>query len=220
MSIRNFKAACSAKPKGKAPASFPTLRKTLAAKSVETAARQLKFTISTNAVDLDNDTVDQSGWDLSVYRSNPVVLWNHDPGQLPPAKCVWIGLEGGKLKAVAQFAPASMPVIGELSEALFQMCRTGFLSATSVGFMPLDYDIANERDDDDSYLPPVDFKRQRLLEFSLCGIPANSEALIEPGQREPGTTSLAPAQAAVVSAAARLEVSRAFDRARRIARIL
>jgi HK97 family phage prohead protease len=190
VSNKAFKSACRQKASGNVlPAAAakalesPVLRKALINKAAPAGDRTAKFTISTSAVDLDNDTVDQNGWDLSVYQTNGVVLWMHDSMSLPIGRCVSIGVEGGALKATVEFLPADMPERGAFADAVYQMCMTGFLSATSVGFTPLDYEIANDRDDDDSWCPPVDFKRQKLLEFSIVTIPANSEALIDPEER-------------------------------------
>lgn len=198
---------------------LPTLRKTFISKAEEAGARRIKFTISTNAVDLDNDTVDQAGWDLSVYRTNPLVLFMHDANQLPVARCVEIGVTGGKLKATAEFVPASVPVAGPFAEAVYQMCRQGFLSATSVGFIPLAFDLAADRMGEDDYLPPVNFRKQKLVEWSVVTVPANSEALIDPAERDGAVAPPAELQGRAMAEAARLAMNRAFDRHKRLARL-
>jgi Caudovirus prohead serine protease len=158
-----------------------TVRKQSAAIIEPLPGRQLRFTISTGAIDRDNDAVSVNGWDLRAFSRNPVVLWSHDADELPIARCIEIGVVGDALKAVADFAPAEMPIVGELAEAVLRMCRTGFLSATSVGFRPLEFELAKDRDDDeDSWWPPINFLRQELMEFSIVSIPANPDALIDP----------------------------------------
>jgi hypothetical protein len=49
-----------------------------------------------------------------------------------------------------------------------------FLSAVSVGFIPLSYECSN----DDASEWGIDFLTQELLECSCCPVPANPEALI------------------------------------------
>lgn len=145
--------------------------------------RTVKYTISNSSVDRDKDSVSVTGWDLANFQRNPVVLWGHKAGELPIGKCVQIGLEDDALKAIVEFLPADMPIAGERAEAVLRMSRTGFLSATSVGFRPLEFELAKERDDGDSWWPPVNFIRQELMEFSIVSIPANPDALIDPTER-------------------------------------
>lgn len=136
--------------------------------------RAIKFTISTPARDRDNDQIMQDGWELVPYSKNPVVLLNHKASDLPIGKCVSIGVEDGNLKATVQFIPSSYPVVGQVAEAVYQMCNGGYLSATSVGFRPLKWDWAG--DDSDGIV----FSKQELLEFSIVSVPSNPEAIIEP----------------------------------------
>ena len=65
-----------------------------------------KVIVSTDEVDRQGEVVNQSGWDLSAYKTNPVVLWAHKYDQLPIGVCTSIGVEGGKLVAEGKFAPA------------------------------------------------------------------------------------------------------------------
>ena len=182
----------------------------------------LRFVVSTPNPDRENDTVALDGWELVNYRRNPVVLWGHDQDCLPIGRAIDIGIEDGALKASVQFVPASVPHVGEKAEAVLWLCQNGFLSATSVGFRPLDYDIAVDRDHREGWFPPMDFKRQELLEFSIVTIPANAEALIElPDLLSPGPTAvpLAAADEAARAAADAVEKERltrlAVDRLRR-----
>ena len=178
VSLARFKSA--AKKGESVPNAVLHKQMTMAVEPVDD--RRVKFTISTGSVDRDKDTVAVDGWDLAPYEANPVVLWGHDSNHLPIGKCVGIAQEGNALKAIVEFVPADMPHIGEKAEAVLRMCRTGFLSATSVGFRPLKYVVASDRGDDD-WFPPVDFLKQELMEFSIVSIPANPEALIDPSER-------------------------------------
>lgn len=136
--------------------------------------RTLNFVISSATVDRANDTINQEGWSLDAYRKNPVVLWSHDPS-LPVGRAVELGIAGGRLRSKTEFAPADNPAFGKLADGLFQMYKGGFLSATSVGFLPLEYAFS----EDPTRKGGMDFKRAELMEYSLVSVPANSEALIE-----------------------------------------
>jgi hypothetical protein len=76
--------------------------------------------------------------------------------------------------------PADMPVVGPLAEAILSLCRKGFLSATSIGFQPLEYEVAQDRNGTDDSDYGINFLRQELTEISICSVPANAEALILP----------------------------------------
>ena len=156
--------------------------------------RVVRFTISTAAVDRERDSVSVQGWDLDAYRQNPVVLWAHDGSELPVGRCVEIGDDGVALRASVEFVPADMPLVGPKAEAILRMSRTGFLNATSVGFRPLEFELAKDRMDEDDWFPPFNFIRQELMEFSIVSIPCNPEALIDSAERRelvvpPGTPS-------------------------------
>lgn len=145
--------------------------------------RVVRFTISTGAVDRDNDVIDQRGWQLEHYRRNPVVLWGHDSRSLQNVigRCVEIGVVGGALKAAVEFAPT------ETAEAALRLCRAQFLNATSVGFRPLEWEFTSDKARGaDDWFPGIDFRKQELLELSIVAIPANPEALID---RAPGLAS-------------------------------
>ena len=141
-------------------------------KSIDIATRSVDFVISTASVDRMGDTIAVDGWKLDTYRKNPVVLWAHDASMLPIGKASNVRVEDGKLKARAEFMPKE---ISGMSNAVFEMIRGGFLSATSVGFAPIKYAFSEAADRKFG----IDFIEQELLEFSVVPIPANAEALVE-----------------------------------------
>lgn len=157
--------------------SVKPIRKEAVSTPIQISGRQLKFTISTEAIDRDHDKVSQDGWQLDNYKKNPVVLWGHDASQLPVGKCVALSIENGDLCAVVEFVPGE---INTMAESVYQLCLRGFLSATSVGFMPLEWEFSEEEERGaDSYNGGVDFKTCELMEFSIVNVPANPEALIQ-----------------------------------------
>jgi HK97 family phage prohead protease len=135
-------------------------------------ARVLDFTISTKSVDRYGDTVNPEGWKLKAYKKNPVVLWMHDNSLLPVGKATNVRVEDGKLKSRVEFTPMGMLAF---NDTVYQMLKDGYLSATSVGFVPLKYNFS----EDPKRQLGIDFVEQELLEFSIVTVPANAEALIE-----------------------------------------
>ncbi len=141
-------------------------------KAVDGDERAIDFVISTDSLDRHGDRISQDGWKLDAYRKNPVVCWAHDYESLPVARAKNIRVEDGKLKARAVFTEAGMV---RFNDIVFEMCRTGFLNAASVGFVPRKWNWA----EDEGRRFGMDFEEQELLEFSVVPVPANGEALIE-----------------------------------------
>jgi len=121
------------------------------------------------------DSVAVEGWKLDNYKKNPVVLWGHDGTMLPVGKATRVWVQGGKLKATAELAPAS---VSQYAERVRGMISAGYLNATSVGFAPLRMKLSNDKNRPYG----IDFIEQELLEFSIVSIPANPDALLDPGQ--------------------------------------
>lgn len=140
--------------------------------------RKYTFTISTGAIDRENDTVAVDGWDLTNYRKSPTVLWAHDYSSLPIGRAESVLTRNGQLVARMEFVPGE--VYG-FAETVRQLVDGGFLKATSVGFRPQEWAFNETRGG-------FDFKRQELLEFSIVPVPANPEALI--GAKQAGISLL------------------------------
>lgn len=134
----------------------------------------MSFVASTDRADRYGDIINQQGWDLDAYRSNPVVLLNHDHGSLPIGKgTVRIGEQGLIIDVEFDMAdPRAAEIAGK--------AKRGFMNAVSVGFSPLK---STPRSD----LPVTHyahsksggnyFDRAELLEVSVVTIPANADAV-------------------------------------------
>jgi HK97 family phage prohead protease len=123
-----------------------------------------KVIISTSNTDRQGDSVNQNGWDLSFYKSNPIVLWAHDYASLPIGLCTSIEVVDGKLTAQGKFAPAEANPFAQQVRKLYDL---GMINTTSVGFIPKKYDDNNS----------AIIMEQELLEFSFVPVPANPHAL-------------------------------------------
>lgn len=179
--------------------------------------RALRFTISTAAVDREQDTVASTGWDLKNYLRNPVVLWGHDASRLPIGRAFDVAIEDGALKASVEFIPADTPEGGLFAEAVYRLARSGFIAATSVGFRPLKWDYTRDaaRGADD-WFPGIDFAEQELCEFSVVTVPCNPEALMDaPAPGEDTAQASDPPSATIEEVTASLNEESTRARARR-----
>ena len=157
-------------------------------KVLDEEKRQIKFVISTESVDRMGDTISVKGWELENFKKNPVVLFSHMHFMPPVGRAIEIAKRPKKrtLEAVAEFLPRD---IDPFADSIFQMYLNGFMRATSVGFMPIEWEIVNE-DGDDKERPrnSIDFKKQELFEFSTVTVPANPDALM--GARSKGIDTM------------------------------
>lgn len=117
--------------------------------------------VSTEDRDRQGESVLLSGWDLSFYKLNPVVLWAHDYGSLPIGVCTDIQVIGQNLVAKGKFAAH------EFAQDCRQLYDDGMLKTTSVGFIPKAFDPNNDEI----------ITQAELLEFSFVPVPANPYAI-------------------------------------------
>lgn len=120
-----------------------------------------KVLASTSAVDRQGDSIDQTGWDLTNFKLNPVMPWAHDYSALPIAKATSIETTEKGLEAEFEFAPAEGNPMAQQVKVLYD---NGYLNAVSVGFIP-------------KTRAGNIIKTAELLEISFVPVPANQEAL-------------------------------------------
>ena len=138
-------------------------------KALDEADRTIRFRISTGDLDREKDVVDPRGWRTDEFMKNPVVLFGHDYKSLPVARALSLSADEHGLSMVAQFPTKD---VYPFADTVYQMVKGGFLSATSVGFKPVKWNLEPERGG-------VTYHEQILLEASLVPVPANASALVE-----------------------------------------
>lgn len=140
--------------------------------------RVLSYICSDESVDRYGDIIRQDGWDLKAFKSNPVVMGFHDYGTFPVGNAVKVWTEDNKLKMWILFAGKE---ISEDADLAFRMAKSGFMKAGSVGFIPKSVKNPSAEERKDLGMTPwgVIFEKQELLEHTVCGVPANSNALQE-----------------------------------------
>jgi phage head maturation protease len=150
-----------------------------AAKAVEkTGARTLRFIASDETVDRYGDIIRVAGWDVTAFRSNPVLLFGHKSGSLPVGKVaeITVDTKARQLVADTEFMPEGMSAF---ADEVWRAVDGGFLNASSVGFMPtVDPNPIWKNDDEETgILTGFEFVGQELLELSVVPVPANPAAL-------------------------------------------
>jgi HK97 family phage prohead protease len=169
LSTDDFRAAAKA---GRAPEGTVYRFSQTEPQNVPGAARTKRFTFSDATVDHAGDSIDPKGWDLGVFNKNPVALFSHNAAEPPIGRARNVIVQGNKLAGDIEFAS---PEIYPFADLVFRLVNGGFLKAVSVGFMPLKWAFSGDKDRPGG----IDFKSQRLLEVSICALPANPSALIE-----------------------------------------
>ncbi len=147
------------------------LYKQFTAETAPAGGRRVRFTVTTSTPDRERDIVYAGGIEVANYLANPVVLWSHDHRTPAIGRTVRLDRAGTGFVAECEFAPAADH---PLAEQIFKLVTGGFIRGASIGFRPLEWSYDNERDG-------VNFRRVELLEWSICNIPANAEALVAAG---------------------------------------
>jgi HK97 family phage prohead protease len=132
----------------------------------------IPWTFSTFDLDRFDERVDPAGWDYKRFLDNPVIQWAHcfDIPAIGRADKVYAddtGLHGSIIFNAKEFDPFGWS-IGERVKA-------GVLRAGSVGFRILEVELPSKEDSKDG--TTLIFRKQELLEFSVCNVPANPFAL-------------------------------------------
>lgn len=129
--------------------------------------------ITTENTDRYGDIVRSDGMDDSDYAKNPVVLFGHDHNSFPIGKSLWRkntmqnGVKG--ILAKTKFAKTAEGMTA------YELWRDGFLNASSIGFIPKQYNLIEKSSDGE--MGGFDFKSWSLLEYSIVPVPANAQAL-------------------------------------------
>ena len=159
------------------------------------ADRILEFIASTETPDRSGDIIDSAGWILENYlgpsgKGNPIFAWSHDYTHTPVGKTISVVKD---LRQKALIIRVKFPTIAELcsdmdhpsesalfADTVYNMYKTGYLSAVSVGFRGLEFDARSDSDVADLPLwqRGMHFTKVELLEVSAVLVPCNQEALV------------------------------------------
>ena len=103
-------------------------------------------------------------FDVKNFKKNSVFLDSHNYGSIEHiiGEVTKIGVEKGKLQGQIRYA-----LMNPKGALAYEMTKEGFIKATSIGFIPLEFD--------------KDFKiiKSELLEISAVAVPSQAEALFK-----------------------------------------
>jgi HK97 family phage prohead protease len=126
--------------------------------------------ISTGDQARDGHILTPAGCDLSGFRKNPIILWQHNPDQ-PVGQAVAVGVTGDNIAARIRFAPAGISPTADMVRGLV---KSGVVTTMSIGF-----DV-----EDGEPLDPKNprggqrFTKWTLLEASFVSVPADIGAVV------------------------------------------
>ena len=135
--------------------------------------RTAQFIASSNREDRYGDVIEQN-WDTEDFFRNPVFLWGHQSWEPPIG---WVrdfrtNVDATLTTARVEFFPED---INPWANNLFKMTKAGGLRAVSVGFIPMEME---DRFNDDKEWIGWRFIKSKLIELSLCTVPANPDAVM------------------------------------------
>lgn len=143
------------------------------AESVNLENRTAEFVISTEAIDTYETVFLMSGWDLSRYQKNPVVLFNHNAQDADHViGTSEVRVEDKQLVAVVTFEPAE---INPLAEKILRKVQAGTIRGASIRADVMDGRFGVEADGEDPNV--LYFTRQELMEWSIVTLNSNPDAL-------------------------------------------
>jgi HK97 family phage prohead protease len=151
------------------------------------------FAINTSAVDSYGTVIEPSGVDLTRFKTNPVVLFNHNHDQ-PIGIATNVFERGGKLYAEVKFDEED-----SFAANIARKVRDGFIRGASIGFQYNELPVDKEVEGLDRAVPH--FESTELMEFSVVSVPSNQEALaLARSKEENEIKTLVKAQLAEISA--------------------
>jgi HK97 family phage prohead protease len=127
--------------------------------------RQIRVVASDPTVDRVKDVMVPEGCVLDNYKSNPIVLANHDADH-PIGRAVPT-IQNGRLEALIEFAPKGISVKADEYCGLY---KCGVMSAVSVGFDPIDVKPIKDGG--------LRYEKWELMEISCVSVPANPAATV------------------------------------------
>jgi hypothetical protein len=142
--------------------------------------RVIEYTLSDETVDRDGDIIVQAGIDLSNYVKNPVVLPFHDSRAYPVGNFIklWVDITGKCLKGQILFPDERVDPTG-MADRAFRFAKSRIMRAGSIGFRgkEVKFPTKEERVLLGMRDYGVIFSQSELVEFSLCPVPSNPNAL-------------------------------------------
>lgn len=143
------------------------------------------WVLSDMSLDRDMERVDPNGGDFKNYKQNPVVLWSHDYTRPAIGKMENCKVKDGQVVGKVTFDSRENDPFAYM---VGQKVKSGIISAGSVGFKPNTVEFVDDAKDPTRMV----HRKWELMEFSICNVPSNHNALaqrsIEADGDNPGIT--------------------------------
>jgi HK97 family phage prohead protease len=136
------------------------------------AGQGLPWTLSTFNLDRFGERIDPAGWDYKRYMENPVVEWAHRYDIPAIGRADSLHADENGLHGLVIFNDKDYDPFGW---AIGRRVKAGVIRAGSVGFRIIEIEIPDKETAKDG--TTLIFRKQELLEFSICNVPANPFAL-------------------------------------------
>jgi HK97 family phage prohead protease len=132
----------------------------------------IAWTLSTYDLDRFGERIDPQGWDFKRFINNPVVEWAHHYDIPAIGKIEGLAVDADGLHGSVFFNDKAFDAFGW---SIGQRVKAGVIRAGSVGFRIIEIEIPDRATAQDG--TSLIFRKQELLEFSVCNVPANPFAL-------------------------------------------
>jgi HK97 family phage prohead protease len=134
----------------------------------------IAWMLSTFDLDRFGERIDPAGWDYKRYMDNPVIEWAHRYDIPAIGKVDSLCADEKGLHGVVIFNGKDYDAFGW---AIGERVKAGVIWAGSVGFRILEIELPDKETAKDG--TTLIFRKQELLEFSICNVPTNPFALSE-----------------------------------------
>jgi HK97 family phage prohead protease len=132
------------------------------------------WTFSTFDLDRFDERVDPEGWDVTRFLENPVIQWAHCASIPAIGRAEGLYTDEKGLHGTIVFNDKDYDPFGW---AIGERVKHGVIRAGSVGFRILEIELPSKECAEDG--TALIFRKQELLEFSVCNVPANPFALAD-----------------------------------------
>lgn len=157
---------------GKLTTPFEIIRAGMLNKGEPSTEDCFPWVFSTFDNDRFDECVDPAGWDLTAYLNNPVILWAHCHNI--PAIGVTLEMKcEGNLSGRICF---NAKEYDEFGWGIGERVKNGVIRAGSVGFLVKEVECTDHKKNPEEECELI-IRKQELLEFSICNVPANPFAL-------------------------------------------
>jgi HK97 family phage prohead protease len=149
------------------------------------AGQGFPWVLSTFDLDRFGERIEPQGWEFKRFMDNPVVEWAHRFDIPAIGKIEGLTVDDEGLHGLVFFNDKSFDAFGW---SIGQRVKAGVIRAGSVGFRPIEIEIPDKATAQDG--TTLIFRKQELLEFSICNVPANPFALCKANDEKEKDLSL------------------------------